>query len=330
MTEYIFRRLLYAFILIFFVSVISFIIIQAPPGDFASSYVAQISQGSMPEARREEILSNLRNRYALDQPVYIQYYKWIYNIVTAADFGMSFNWNRPVVRIIKERVPLTIMLGLFTLIFQFIIAIPVGIYTAVKKHTFWDYVFTFLTFIGRSIPNFLLALIMMVFLFTYFDISIGGLFSQEYQNASWSLLKFFDMLKHLLVPIIVIGTASTAGTVRILRATMLDELGKEYMSVARAKGLAEWQAVLKYPVRIALNPIISALGWQLPQIISGALIVSLVVNLPTTGPMLYQALMSQDMYLAGAFLLVLSTFTIFGTLISDILLALSDPRISYL
>jgi len=328
MSAYIARRILYALILIFFVSIISFVIIQSPPGDFASAYVAQMSQ-SLSEERKSEIMESLRERYGLGQPIYKQYFNWITGILTEADFGMSLNWSRPVKPLIMERIPLTLMIGMITLFSQYIIAIPIGIYSAVKQHTIGDYIFTFLAFIGRSIPNFLLALVVMVFLFTVFGFSIGGLFSPEFREAPWSFAKFVDMLRHLVVPVIVIGTARTAGTVRILRATMLDELGKDYMQTARAKGLPEWKLILKYPTRVAMNPIISSMGWQLPRIISGALIVSLVVNLPTTGPLLYQALLSQDMYLAGAILLILSIFTILGTIVSDVLLAISDPRITY-
>ena len=242
---------------------------------------------------------------------------------------MSFTHKRPVSRILAERIPLTVMVGFITLVFQFLVAIPVGIVSALKKHTVVDYIFTFFSFVGRSIPEFLSALILMVLLFNFFQFSMGGLFSPEYEFAPWSFGKLLDLLKHLLVPVIVIGMASTADTVRILRATMLDELQKEYVGVARSKGLSEWRVILKYPVRLALNPIVAALGWQLPVVISGALIVSIVVNLPTTGPLIYLSLLAQDMYLAGAFVLALSTVTIFGTLISDILLVISDPRISF-
>ena len=292
MAAYLGRRVLYAFLLIFLVSVISFVVIQLPPGDFASIYAARITLTSgMPKEQEEQLIAGLRKRYALDQPIYIQYVRWIMNILTKGDFGMSFTHNRPVAKILLERIPLAVMVGLITLIFQFIIAIPMGIYSVLKKNTIVDYVLTFFSFVGRSIPQFLFALILMVILFNFFDFSIGGLFSPEYEFAPWSIKKFIDLLKHLVVPIIVTGTASTADTVRILRATMLDELGKEYVSVARAKGLSEWKVILKYPIRLALNPIFAALGWQLPVIISGALIVSIVVNLPTTGPLIYLSLL---------------------------------------
>jgi len=330
MAAYIGRRVLHAIVLIFLVSIISFVVIQLPPGDYASIYVARISQTTgMPKEQQEQLIAGLRKRYALDRPMLVQYARWISNILTEGDFGISFTHNRPVSRILAERIPLTVMVGFITLVFQFLVAIPIGIVSALKKHTVVDYVFTFVSFLGRSIPEFLAALILMVLLFNFFHFSIGGLFSPQYESAPWSLAKLLDLLKHLVVPVIVIGMASTADTVRILRATMLDELQKEYVGVARSKGLSEWRVILKYPVRLALNPIIAALGWQLPVVISGALIVSIVVNLPTTGPLIYLSLLAQDMYLAGAFVLALSTVTIFGTLISDILLVISDPRISF-
>jgi peptide/nickel transport system permease protein len=328
MAAYIVRRLAYAILSVFLISIISFIVIELPEGDFATAYVARMSSSVSPE-RREQVMKNLRHRYGLDGPIHMRYFKWIWGILSEGDFGMSFNWNRPVSTLIKERLPLTIVIGLVTLFFQLVVAIPIGIYTAVKQHSAVDYFFTFVSFFGKSVPSFLLALIIMVFLFNVLGFSIGGLFSGEYETAPWSVAKVIDMLKHLIVPVVVIGAAGTANTVRVLRATMLDELGKEYVRVARAKGLSEFKLILKYPVRLALNPVISAVGWQLPMIISGAVIVSLVVNLPTTGPILYEALMSQDMYLAGAFVLMLSTLTILGTLISDILLAISDARISF-
>jgi len=329
MAAYFIRRLVYALLSVFLMSVIAFLIIQAPPGDFASAYIARITGEGMTEERRIQLLQSITKRYGLDQPIYIQYFKWMSGIITRGDFGMSFNWNRPVSRIIWERVPLTIMIGLITLFFQFIVAIPIGIYSAVKQYTAADYSFTFISFVGISIPNFLLALLVMIFLFNFFNVSIGGLFSPEFREAAWSVSKVLDMLKHFTVPVVVIGMTSTATTVRILRATMLDELGKDYLMVAKAKGLTNWEAVLKHATRIALNPIIAAVGWQLPQIISGALIVSIVIGLPTTGPILFQALLCQDMYLAGSIILVLSAFTVFGTLLSDILLAVTDPRIQY-
>jgi peptide/nickel transport system permease protein len=329
MTGYMLRRLFYAFVLIVLMSIISFIVIQLPPGSFADTYVAQVTTTQMSEERRQALLAEMISRYGLDEPMYMQYLKWVGGIITRFDFGMSFHWNRPVSRIIIERMPLTLVLGVITLIFQFVVAIPVGIYSAVRQYTRTDYALTFLSFIGISVPNFLLALLVMVALYQMFGISMGGLNSPEFREAAMSLPKFLDMMAHMIVPVVVIGLSGTASTVRILRATMLDELGKEYIKVAKAKGLSHWQAVIRHATRIAMNPIIASVGWQLPNIISGALIVSIVLGLPTTGPDLFQALLSQDMYLAGSIILLLSAFTVFGTLLSDILLALTDPRISF-
>jgi peptide/nickel transport system permease protein len=328
--SYIGRRLLYGLILIFLISILVFGIIQLPPGDYATSYVAQLQSQNMEEATRQRILEGLTQRYGLDQPIHIQYYKWVKNIILHGDFGESFAYNQPVIKLIMERLPITVLISLIPLLFQFIIAPPIAMLSALKQNTWFDYIFTFLAFIGQSIPNFLLALVLMVFLFNTFGFSIGGLFSLEFQDAPWSMAKFFDMLKHLIVPVIVIGTASTAGVVRQLRATMLDELGKEYMRVARAKGMPEWKIVIKYPLRIAINPILAGIGHVLPQLLSGSLMVSIVLNLPTMGPLQYNALLNQDMYVAGSIILILSVLTIIGTLISDILLAFADPRISYM
>ncbi len=329
MTGYMLRRLFYAFVLVFLMTIVSFVVIQLPPGSFADTYVAQVSSVDMSPERREVLLAEMTHRYGLDEPIVMQYLKWVGGIITRFDFGMSFHWNRPVARIIIERMPLTLVLGVITLFFQFVVAIPMGIYSAVRQYTRTDYVLTFISFVGISVPNFLLALLVMVGVYQVFGVSMGGLNSPEFREAAMSFRKLLDTVAHLIVPVVVIGMSGTAGTVRILRATMLDELGKEYIKVAKAKGLSHWQAVIRHATRIALNPIIASVGWQLPNIVSGALIVSIVLGLPTTGPDLFQALLSQDMYLAGSIILILSTFTVFGTLLSDILLALTDPRISF-
>ena len=315
--------------LIFLVSILSFLVMEAPPGDFATTYVANLQMQDANPERTEALLTLIRNRYSLDKPIIVRYFKWIGNILTKGDFGLSFGWNKPVNVLLRERLPITIFISVGTLIFLYVVALPIGIFTAVRQNKFSDYFFTFLSFIGISIPRFLLALVLIVIVFIYLDFPIGGLFSPQFQDASWSIPKFIDLFKHLLVPIFVLGVSSTAATVRVLRAAMLDELGKDYMRVARAKGLSEFKIIMKYPLRVALNPLIAAVGWQLPYIISGTVIVSLVANIPDVGPLLYRALLSQDMYLAGAIVFLLSTLTIFGTLLSDVLLAISDPRISY-
>ena len=329
MAAYVIRRVLTAFLLVVLVSILSFLVMEAPPGDFATTYVSRlVMQDANPE-RTEALLTLIRNRYGLDKPIFIRYFKWIGNIITKGDFGLSFSWNKPVSALLRERLPITLLIGVGTLVFLYVAAVPIGIFTAVRQNRFSDYFFTFASFVGISIPSFLLALVLIVIAFLYLDFPIGGLFSPEFQDAPFSFAKLIDLIKHLLVPIIVLGVSSTAATVRVLRAAMLDELGKDYMRVARAKGLSEIRIIMKYPLRLALNPVIAAAGWQLPYIISGTVIVSLVANIPDVGPLLYRALLSQDMYLAGAIVFLLSTLTIFGTLLSDILLAVSDPRISY-
>lgn len=329
MSGYLLRRVVQGLITIFLISIMSFVIIQAPPGDFASTYVARISESGMSEQRKRELLDSITHRYGLDQPVYVQYGKWMWSIVSRGDFGVSFNWDRPVSRILGERLPLTFMISLLTLVFQLLVAIPIGIYTAMRRYTIGDYTFTLLSFLGLSVPHFLLALLVMVFLYNVFGISIGGLYSPEYRDAPWTFAKALDLLQHLIVPIVVIGLANTAATVRILRGTVLDELGKDYMKVLSAKGMAQHRAVFKHAARIAMNPVIAAFGWQLPLLVSGEVIVAIVIGLPTVGPVLFEALQSQDMYLAGGIILMVSALTVLGTLISDVLLAMSDPRISY-
>ena len=327
MLTYIVRRIFYMVPTLFAVSVVSFFIIQLPPGDYLTSLAASMSaQGETIDSAQ---LAALKLRYGLDQPFYVQYWKWVSGIVFRGDFGQSFEWNRPVNTLIWSRLGLTFALSLATLLFIWIVAIPVGIYSAVRKYSVGDYVATFLGFIGLAIPNFLLALVLMYIAFKYFGQSVGGLFSPKFLEASWSWAKFKDLAAHLWIPMIVLGTAGTAGLIRTMRANLLDELGRPYVVTARAKGLTENRLLVKYPVRLALNPFVSSLNNVLVQLVSGAAIVSIVLSLPTTGPLLLRALMSQDMYLAGSFILMLSVLTVVGTLISDILLAWLDPRIRY-
>jgi peptide/nickel transport system permease protein len=259
----------------------------------------------------------------------MRYLRWIWNILRYGNFGRSFQWGQPVSEVIGERLLLTIVMSLVTLLFVWAVAIPIGIYAATHQYSAVDYVLTFIGFIGMSVPSFLLALVLMYVSFAYLNISVTGLFSPEFAEAPWSWSKIWDMLQRLWVPVLVIGTSGTASLIRVMRGTLLDELRKQYVTTARAKGLTERKLLLKYPVRIAINPMISTIGWLLPGIVSGSAIVSIVLNLPTTGPVLLRALMYQDMYLAASFILMLSTLTIVGTLISDILLAAVDPRIRY-
>ena len=327
MFAYVIRRLLYMVPTLFAISLVSFLIIQLPPGDYLSTMVANLAaQGDTVDSTR---LNALEARYGLDQPIYVQYWKWISGIVLRGDFGHSFEWNRPVSTLIWDRLALTFVLSLSTLLFIWAVAFPTGIYSAVRKYSIGDYVATFLGFIGLAIPNFLLALVLMYVSFKFFNQSVGGLFSPDYIEAPWSWGKVVDLLSHLWIPMIVLGTAGTAGLIRIMRANLLDELHKPYVETARAKGLSETRLLLKYPVRVALNPFVSTVGWVLPELVSGAAIVSIVLSLPTTGPLLLRALKSQDMYLAGGFIMMLSVLTVVGTLISDLLLAWLDPRIRY-
>jgi len=326
MLGFIIRRLLLFIPLLFIVSIVSFVIIQLPPGDFLTSYIMQLRATGTDVS--QETIQSLVKLYGLDQPIYVQYVTWIKNIILRGDFGRSFQWNKPVKEVIGERIALTVVISLLTICFTWIIAIPIGIYSAIHQYTLFDYFFTFVGFIGISVPGFLLALIILYVAHTY-GYNITGLFSQEFIESPWSIPKIIDMLKHIWVPIVIIGLSGTAGLIRVMRATLLDELRKQYVITARAKGVPERKLLFKYPVRLAINPLISTIGWMLPSIISGETLVSIVLNLQTTGPVLLRATMLQDMYLAGSFVLILSALTLTGTLISDILLAWVDPRIRY-
>lgn len=327
MLQYIVRRVLYMIPTLFVISIVSFVIIQLPPGDYLTSLVATMASTGETVDRAQ--LVALEQRYGLGQPIYVQYWKWISGILLRGDFGQSFEWNQPVSALIWGRLWLTFVISLAALLFTWVVAFPVGIYSAVRQYSMGDYLFTIVGYIGLAIPNFLLALVLMYIAFKYFNQSVGGLFSPQYQDAPWTFDKALDLLNHLWIPVIIIGTAGTAGLIRIMRANLLDELHKPYVVTARAKGLSERRLLLKYPVRMALNPFVSTLGWTLPTLVSGAAIVSIVLSLPTTGPLLFRALLSQDMYLAGSFIMMLSTLTVIGTLLSDILLAWLDPRIRY-
>ena len=322
MIWYIGRRILYLIPTLLIVSIIAFAVIQLPPGDFLASLIS-----SAVETVDQAQVDALRQRYGLDEPVYVQYWKWISGIITKGDFGDSFEWNRPVSDLIWERLGLTMVISLITLAFVWVVSIPIGIYSAVKKYTVGDYIVTVIGFIGLAIPNFLLALVLMYIAFRYFGQSVGGLFSPDYIDAEWSLDRVIDLLSHIWLPVIILGTAGTAALIRVMRANLLDELSKLYVDAARARGLSEVRLLFKYPVRVALNPLVSAMAWIFPALVSGSAITSIVLNLQTTGPLLYRSLQSQDMYLAGSLILLVSVLTIMGTLVSDILLAWIDPRI---
>ena len=325
MIDYIVRRFLYMLLTVLAVSVVAFGLIQLPPGDYLTTYIAQLEEEGS-RASEEELLA-LRLHYGLDRPLYAQYAQWVWRIVTRGDFGRSFAYDRPAKDLIWERLAMTAIMAMATLVFTYVVSIPIGIYSALKKYSPGDFFVTVIGYTGLATPNFLLALILMYVGFQYLGASVGGLFSPQYLEAGWSLGKVLDMLSHLWIPVIVLGTAGTAGLIRVMRGMLLDELQKQYVITARSKGLKESTLVYKYPVRIALNPLVSTIGWQLTTIVSGAPIVAVVLSLPTTGPLLLNSLLSQDMFLAGAFILILSILTVVGTFVSDILLAAMDPRI---
>jgi peptide/nickel transport system permease protein len=327
MRSYIIRRILAMIPTLILASIVAFIIIQLPPGDFASSYAA--TQATTGDIVSQEALETLRRDYGLNEPVFVQYYKWMKGILTRGDYGISFEHREPVSSLIWERIWLTIWLSLFSVLLTWIIAFPIGIYSAVRQYSAGDYFFTLLGFFGVSIPAFLIAVVIMYIQFKYLGKTTSGLFSDEFVSAAWSWDRLVDFIAHLWLPALILGLSGTAELIRILRANLLDELRKPYVITARAKGLPEWKVILKYPVRMALNPFVSTLGWILPGLISGSIIVSQVMNLPTTGPLLLRSLQSQDMYMAGSIILILSVATVLGTLVSDILLALLDPRIRY-
>ncbi|MBD3625473.1 MAG: ABC transporter permease [Rhodobacteraceae bacterium] len=326
MRAFLLRRLLYMIPTLFLVSITTFIIIQLPPGDYLDALAADMGEAGV---ENTAVMEALRQQYGLGQPMYVQYFKWMSGILFEGNFGISFEKNVPVNDLIWDRLAWTFGISLLTLMFIWFTALPIGIYSAVRKYSVGDYVATFFGFLGLAIPNFLLALVMMYVAFKYFGQSVGGLVSPEYLNQPWTWAKFVDLLQHIWMPIFVVGTSGAAALIRIMRANLLDELYRPYVVTARAKGMSEFQLLLRYPVRVALNPFISTIGWILPTLVSGEIIVAVVMNLPTTGPLLLRALLVQDMYLAGSMILIVSVLTVIGTLISDLLLAWVDPRIRY-
>jgi peptide/nickel transport system permease protein len=322
--RYIVQRLLLLPFLMIIYSFVIFVIIKAPPGDFLTAYVANLSASGT--SITAEMIQAMRHDYGLDQPFIVQYFHWVVNLLHG-DMGLSLEYQRPNIDLIKEQLVLTIALALMSFVLTWAIAVPAGIYSATHQRSVIDHVVTVINYIGVATPNFMLALILMWVAFSYFGVSVTGLFSPEYVDAPWSFARLLDLLTHIWLPAIVLGIAGTARLTRIMRANLLDELNKPYVTTARAKGMREWRLVLRYPVRLALNPLISTIGWYLPALFSGSLIVATVMNLPNIGPLLLRALINQDMYLAGGILLIYSFLTIVGTLLSDILLALIDPRI---
>lgn len=326
MVNFIIRRLLHSVLLLFVTSMVVFAIITLPPGDYLTTKAAQLErQGSQNAATQ---LAGLRARYGMDKPLYVQYWLWASHFVQG-DLGESFDYNRPVSSLIGESLFLTVVISIVTLIVSWLIAIPIGVYSATHQYSPLDQFFTFISFVGLATPGFLLALILMVVAVYVFGSSVGGLFSPEMQNQAWSMAKFIDLLKHLWLPILLIGMSGTAELVRIMRGNLLDVLGQQYILSARGRGLAGRVVTWKHAVRMAINPLISLIGLQFPSIVSGSIIISIVLGLPTTGPVLYRALRAQDMYLAGSFLMLLSVMLIIGNFIADLLLAWADPRITY-
>ena len=323
---YILRRIIFAIITLFLISIISFVIIQLPPGD-TTSIRLQALQTAGVQVSQEQI-DQLRIEFGLNKPLYQQYFIWMGNIFQG-DFGESFYYSADVSEVLKERIPYSLMLSFFSIVFIYVISVIGGIISALKQHSPLDYSIGLVSFLGLSIPEFLFALVLMYVFFRFFGVSMGGFYSIEFKNAAWSFAKFADLIKHIWAPVIVLGAASTAFTIRVLRASMLDELRKPYVQVARSKGIPEARLILKYPTRVALNPVISTVGYIIPTVLSGEMIIAYVLNLPTLGPALLNAALTQDMYLVGAIVMILSAFTVFGTLASDLLLMFTDPRIKY-
>ncbi len=327
MLDYIIRRFLAGILTIWAASVISFVVIQLPPGDYVTAYIANLqATGTVLSAEEAQAL---RIQYSLDQPIYVQYLKWM-GLMMRGNFGMAMEYNRPVREVIGDRMTTTVVVSVAAIVFIWALALPIGIYSAVNQYSIGDYIFTFIGFIGIAVPNFMLALLVLYISFKYFNVqNIGGLFSPEYHQAPWSWAKVWDMIKHLPLPAIILGLAGMAEVVRIMRANLLDELRRPYVVTAQAKGLSRTRVILKYPVRAALNPFASTVGYLFPFIVSGSIIVSLVLSLPTVGPLLFKALIAQDLFLAGTILLLLSVLTVVGTFVSDLILMWIDPRIRH-
>ncbi len=327
MFNYILARLLRMIPQIFLISIIAFIIIQLPPGDILTAQITRLqASGVQVDQAQIKLLTNL---YGLDRPMYVQYLKWIGNIVTKLDFGYSYLWNQRVNEVLMGRMGTTFFIAFLAFVVCWSLAIPIGILVAVKQYSIADYFFTFVGFVGLATPGFLLALVLMYISYAKLGIKVGGLFSPEMEVQAWSWNKFLDFLGHIWLPVLILALGGTAYLIRTMRATMLDELRKQYVTVARSKGLSEWNVILKYPVRIAINPIISTFGWLLVWFFSGGTVVEIVLNLNTAGPVLWRSLINQDMYTAGAYILIIGVLTAIGSLVSDLLLAVVDPRIRF-
>jgi len=324
---YIIRRILMLIPILILMSMVAFFLIELPPGDWVSTRITQLEMSGVQVS--EDEAARLIAQYGLDKPMPVRYWRWVEGIVMRGNWGFSMQWNKPVNEILAERVPMTIAISLSALLLSWAIAIPIGIYSATHQYSFLDYVFTILGFIGAATPGFLLALILAWVLFAEFGFSMLGLYSREYLEAPWSFAKFIDLLKHIWLPLILVGLGNTAATIRVVRNNLLDELNKQYVIAARSKGLSEWKLLLKYPVRLAINPLLSTMSWTLPGLVSGSVLIDIVLSLQTTGPVLLRATLAQDMYLAGSIVLILSALTVIGALVGDLLLILVDPRIRF-
>ncbi|MHC4983681.1 MAG: ABC transporter permease [Planctomycetota bacterium] len=336
MLKYFLRRLLYMALTLLAVSVVTFVVIQLPPGDYLSNKIAELE--AIGQASNLEKIKGLRKTYGLDDPVYVQYVRWMglkwfvtfekrHQGLLQGYLGRSFEHEKPVSELLAERVPLTMVLFIASVLLVYAVALPIGIYSATHKYTFWDYVGIAVTFIGMSVPGFLLALVLMFVLFRWWGISPGGLLSPGFVGADWSMAKLGDLLKHLIAPLLVVTINGTAGLIRVMRANLLDQLRQLYVTAARAKGLAEWRLLVKYPVRVAIIPVVSSLGFMLPGLIGGQAIMAVVLGLPTFGPLLLEALFAQDMYLAGSVVMIQTLLVVVGVFLSDMLLVAVDPRI---
>jgi peptide/nickel transport system permease protein len=324
---YILRRVLMLVPIIVIMSAVAFFLIQLPPGDYVSMRIIQLQQSGVQVS--EDMAMQLKIQFGLDKPPVLRYFQWVGGIVTRNNWGYSMQWQKPVNEILNERVPMTLAISLAALLFSWAVAIPIGIYSATHQYSVLDYVFTFTAFFGVATPSFLLALIMAWFLFTTFNFSATGMFSKEFTDAPWNLARMLDLAKHMVLPLVLVGLSNTGGTIRVVRNNLLDELHKQYVVTARAKGLTEMNLLFKYPVRMAINPILSTVGFILPGLFSGTVLIDIVLSLQTVGPVLLRATLAQDMYLAGSIVLILSVLTVIGGLIGDILLVLVDPRIRF-
>lgn len=326
MIGFVLRRIGVMLITLIFVSMVTFVIIQLPPGDYLTTKMANMAMSGEPTGADQ--IEQLRTQYGLDKPIYVQYGKWVWGMLQG-DLGNSFLRDTPVRNLIWDRLGYTTLIALLSMLVAWVVSLPIGIYAAVRQYGFVDYIATFFGLVGMATPPFLLALIMLFFANRYWGQNLGGLFDEHYINAPWSVGRVLNLLKHLWLPVLVLSIGAMGGMIRTVRANLLDQMQMPYVDTARAKGMSEWKLIIKYPTRIAINPLISTIGWMLPQLISATVIVDVVLSLPTTGPLLLESLLAQDMYLAGALVMMLAVLTMVGTLISDILLAWADPRIRF-